>query len=278
MMLTGEDILASLGKHIIIYPFDSKRGLRSSNYNLKVGKFVWLHPGPEESSSRQTLRLPLEGISTEAGRRYDIPPGALVSILTKEVVWVDNTVAGLFHSKVDMVTKGFSHISTTLDPGWKGPLLITMRNCSTVTLPLWEGETFVKLSFHRLSHPTKIGHNNPPGRSDRLLEQGLRFPEGYENFLDEPVNCDLEALKREFFDSQEWKDIQHRRAFAIGQVYRLAAFVLVLLALVTVVTARSWFPLLFGIMPGDEALAGIMGGILGAVLVFLFSLLYRTYQ
>jgi len=269
-MLTGEEILAALGKHIIIYPFDPDE-LRGSNYNLKVGRFVWLHPGPGAPSPV----WPLEGVLTATGRRFDIPPGALVSVLTEEVVYVDDTVAGLFHSKVDMVTKGFSHISTTLDPCWIGPLLITMQNCSATTLALWQGETFVKLSFHRLSRPTKVRHNNPPGRADRLKEQGFRFPEGQEDFLYKPINYKLDALRRAFFASEGWKEIQNRKTLALSQYRRWAAWILVFAVLIGAVTARWWFPLIFGIPVGDEAIAAMLGVVVGVVLSFI---LHRSYQ
>lgn len=268
MMLIGEEIQGALGKHIIIYPFDPSQ-LRGSNYNLKVGKFIWLHQDPMTPGSSQILLLPLDGVSTRTGRRFDIPPGASVSVLTKEIVYIDNTLAGLFHSKVDMVTKGFSHISTTLDPGWTGPLLITMKNNSAVDLPLWQEETFVKLSFHRLSRPTKIIHNNPPGRSDLLRKQRFRFPEGEEDFLDEPVNCQLTALRQAFFASTAWKVIQNRRVSAMDQGRRWVVFCLALVVLVAAVTSPWWFPLAFGVQPGDEALAAILATAFAAFFFFI---------
>jgi deoxycytidine triphosphate deaminase len=260
-MLSGEDILASLGKHIIIYPFDPSQ-LRGSTYNLKVGKFVWLHPDPGTSGSVR----PLEGVETPTGRRFDIPPGALVHILTEEVIYVDSTVAGLLHSKVDMVTKGFSHISTTLDPNWQGPLLITMQNCSSKTLALWQGETFVKLSFYRLSHPTKIQHNNPPGRSDRLRALGLQFPEGQENFLDEPINWNKDHLRKTFFESVGWREVQkrklHRLRRFVGWSQWILIFALCILA-ISLVNGPSWM--------STEVRAVIIGASFSTVIYFLLQ-------
>ena len=267
MMLADEEILDALGKHIIIHPFDSDQ-LRGSNYNLKVGQFVWLHQDPVTPDSRGILLLPVNGVSTSTGRRFDIPPGALVSILTEEVVYVDNTVAGLLHSKVDMVTKGFSHISTTLDPVWIGPLLITMKNNSAADLRLWQGESFVKLSFHRLASPTKVVHSNPPGRGDLLGKQRLRLPEGHEDFLRRPVNCQPDALRQAFLASAAWKDIQNRRASAVDKRRRWITWSLASAALIAAVTSPLWFRFAFGIRPGDEALAALLAAAFAAFAFF----------
>lgn len=270
-MLRGEEIIGSLGKNIIIHPFNENQ-LRGTTYNLRVGKYVWLHATSSLDYSTQSKSLPLEGIPTPTGRRFDIPPGALVSIMTEEVVWVDNTVAGLFHSKVDMVTKGFSHISTTLDPGWIGPLLITMCNYSSRTLLLWQGETFVKLSFHKLSRPTQRKHNNPPGRGDRLGQEGFLLPSGHENFLDDQVNCIPSVLKEAFEASDAWQKLHKNRASASGRARGWMVFVLATLAFVISVTAPLWFERVFGIKPQDEALSGIFASMLVTYHFFLQAL------
>ena len=156
-MLSGEQILNYLGNRIIIHPFDPE-AIRGATYNLRVGDFVWVHRGSNKPEEQRDI-LPLAPSRAETGKRFDIPANSVVSLLTKEVLYVDNLIAGLFHSKVDMVTKGFSHVSTTLDPGWIGPLAITMRNQTEHTIPLWRNETFVKVSFFKLARPAFLTWN-----------------------------------------------------------------------------------------------------------------------
>lgn len=258
-MLAGEEILDALGSTIIIHPFD-RSALRGSSYNLKVGKFVWFHREPGQPAGPT---LPVEWESTASGRRISIPPGTLVSALTKEVIRVDKTVAGIFHSKVDMVTKGFSHVSTKLDPEWIGPLLITIRNSSPHVLVLWEGETFVTLTFHRLRQATGVSHNNPPGRSDLLGKLSFVFPNGEENFLDAPVNCNLATLREEFLNSPGWKELQRVKGGVEGKRRRMVILGLAIFGTLAAVSAPSWFPLAFGIALGDQGLVAALVAALG---------------
>lgn len=59
---------------------------------------------------------------------FFLKPAETVLILTRESIWVSKFVGGTFHSKVSLVTKGLGHVSTTLDPGWQGQLLVPMNN------------------------------------------------------------------------------------------------------------------------------------------------------
>ncbi len=195
-MLSGEEIKSRMGRSITIDPFDPM-DLRGAAYNLRVGPFVWMHPAPQ----RGAPALPLVPAQTVTGRYYVIPHGACISIMTRETLHVGLEVAGLFHAKVDMATKGFSQVSTTLDPGWIGPLLITMQNISGADLTLWEGETFVKVGFYRLRHATRIPHNNRPGRLDLLHSLGFQIPPEEAGHLDEVWRNNPAVLRRRFRES-----------------------------------------------------------------------------
>lgn len=59
---------------------------------------------------------------------FKLKSGDTALALTRESIWVNGSIAGTFHSKVRFVAEGFSHVSTTLDPGWQGQLLITVNN------------------------------------------------------------------------------------------------------------------------------------------------------
>lgn len=59
---------------------------------------------------------------------FFLKPAETVLILTRESIWVSKFIGGTFHSKVSLVTKGLGHVSTTLDPGWQGQLLVPLNN------------------------------------------------------------------------------------------------------------------------------------------------------
>lgn len=155
MILTDTDILRLLNREIVIEPFDSDN-LTPVGYDLRVGCFVY-------SLSRGML-------SGNGANEYTIEPGESVLILTKEFVWVSRSIGGTFHSKVSLVSKGFSHISTTLDPNWSGPLLIATCNRSAKCLTLVAGQAFVTLMLHKTISPATKPHGKPPARRDILLQ------------------------------------------------------------------------------------------------------------
>ncbi len=152
-MFSDQDIKNNLGKNIVIHPF-REEDLTPVGYNLRPSDFVF-------SVIKKELIKANDGI-------YEIPPNDTVLILTEETVWVSGRVAGTFHSKVGLVSKGFGHISTTLDPNWKGPLLIALNNPTSTSLQLPADKSFVTLIFYEVKTPASKMHDNDPGRNDIL--------------------------------------------------------------------------------------------------------------
>ncbi|RJO61024.1 hypothetical protein C4544_03925 [candidate division WS5 bacterium] len=149
------DIRKALNKDIVIEPF-LPDCLTPIGYDFRVGDFVF-------SLEKGLLDL--------VDKYYELPPKSTIQILTMELLWVSPRVGGTFHSKVSLVSKGLSHISTTLDPQWYGRLLITLRNNTDTPIRIKIGETFVTLIFARVRTPTRSPHNKPPLREDILLNQ-----------------------------------------------------------------------------------------------------------
>lgn len=154
-ILTDVDIRSALGKDIVIEPF-ADESLSPVGYDFRIGNFVF--------SLEHGLLQPQDGI-------YNSPPKSTIQILTRESLWVSSRIAGTFHSRVSLVSMGLSHISTTLDPGWYGPLLITIRNNTDKAIPLNENEAFVTCIFYRVSTPTKFIQRKFTFVSDILLNQ-----------------------------------------------------------------------------------------------------------
>lgn len=116
-------------KEIIIYPLEEKN-LTPVGYNLTATDFIL--------SVNNQLLVPLYFSDTE--KYCYVEPHDTVLIMTREAIKVSNTIAGTFHSRVSIVSKGFGHISTTLDPFWQGPLLISLNNPTKKRLKLTLGK------------------------------------------------------------------------------------------------------------------------------------------
>lgn len=149
------DIRKALGKNIVIEPF-TESSLTPIGYDFTVGEYIY--------SLEYGLLEPKDGT-------FEIPPHSTVQILTRESLWVSGRVGGTFHSKVSLVSRGMSHISTTLDPGWYGPLLITLRNNMDNPQRLKTTDAFVTLIFFSVTTPTTTKHFKPEFRKDILISQ-----------------------------------------------------------------------------------------------------------
>lgn len=150
-MLSDRDILKLKDKDIVIYPF-SEDDLTPLGYNLNPSSFI--------------VSLKANELIVEKDGYYEIQPHDTVLVLTREAVWVSKKIAGTFHSKVGVVSAGFGHISTTLDPNWKGPLLISLNNPTDKVLKLNANKSFVTLILYKLKTPAKKDHDNQSSRID----------------------------------------------------------------------------------------------------------------
>lgn len=127
--LSDEDIIQILDKDIVICGYDEEN-LTDIGYNLTPTEFIF-------SINRGLLVK----IYNDNNQKYCyIEPNDTVLIITREAVWVSENISGTFHSKVKIVSKGFGHISTTLDAHWEGPLLISLNNPTKKRLKFVLGE------------------------------------------------------------------------------------------------------------------------------------------
>ena len=63
-----------------------------------------------------------------------------------------------------------SHISTNIDPDYRGNLLIAVHNPSRNVIDLPYSESFCTLNFIQNVSPSTKGCGKDPGRTDQLLE------------------------------------------------------------------------------------------------------------
>ncbi len=98
-----------------------------------------------------------------------VKPHDTVLIISNEFVCVPNYMSGYVTSRVSNVVSGFGHICTTIDPNWKGALLIGLSNPTNRTIQIdvgtsnrfynnekmqliFDKKPLATLTFHYLCH------------------------------------------------------------------------------------------------------------------------------
>jgi len=120
-----------------------------------------------------------------------IQSGETVLISTEEYIGLpkNKTVAGIIESKVSIVSKGLSHVSTTLDPDWEGHLLIAVTNHQPHAIELRRGDPFCTVMFLLCQSPATDACHAGPGRKD-IVEDLLSY------FLEQSKLAEKTAQKR----------------------------------------------------------------------------------
>jgi deoxycytidine triphosphate deaminase len=144
---------------IYIYPF-AEKNLTPVGYDLSVG------------DSYASAYKP-GSIDIKEGDRVTIKSGDTVLITTLEKIGMpqNRTVSALVLSKVSKVSKGLSHISTTIDPDWKGELLVAIHNSSRSSVSISFGEPFCTVVFFENKSPATKDCGKDKRRPDILVNE-----------------------------------------------------------------------------------------------------------
>ncbi|MTJ15029.1 deoxycytidine deaminase [Anabaena sp. UHCC 0187] len=146
-------------KGIAIDPFEEK-SLTPVGYDLRVGRkgFSW--------KSKCEINIQQEGI-------IEIQANDTVVIETLEKISLSKEVGATIHAMVSKsVLYGLSHISTTIDPGWTGKLLISVSNYRDSSVVIRFQDSFCTVCFYKVESEAKVPGFNRPDRDDiweRLL-------------------------------------------------------------------------------------------------------------
>lgn len=112
-------------RDILIVPFDESK-CKGTGYNISPSELCY--------SVRKKHLLQIH--RTEQEIYILIPPHDTVLTLSHEYLQVSAEIAGCFLSRLRPVTQGLGNISTTLDPCWKGMLLLAINNPSSKKVKL----------------------------------------------------------------------------------------------------------------------------------------------
>lgn len=210
--LSDSSIRKLLDKDIVICNY-AEDNLTDIGYNLTPTDFIF--------SINSNLLVEIKLSKSE--KYCYIEPHDTVLIITRESIWVSESIAGTFHSKVKMVSKGFGHVSTTLDPFWEGPLLISINNPTNKRLKFVIQEdkkdgrglqyrSFVTLVFYKMADKCMKKHDNPSGRLDILktIIEESRLKNDKFNELKEVIS---NIAKLDFLDNNipELRNFQTRK-------------------------------------------------------------------
>jgi deoxycytidine triphosphate deaminase len=80
-------------------------------------------------------------------------PQSAVIIQTLEHVYPPRSRFAYIVPKVSLLQKGISNTSSKVDPGYPGPLLITVFNLGKTIVKLRRGEKFCTIVFHDVAYP-----------------------------------------------------------------------------------------------------------------------------
>ena len=184
-MLSDVDIKQRINKDFIIEPFDADL-VNPIGYDLTIGDLVFSKP---------------DGLLEKVNNRYRVPPKATIHILTRESIWLSGKIAGTLHPRVSNVTHGFSHIATTIDPGWIGPLLVTMSNLTEKTLELDPDRAFCTLLLYRLDTETNSVKRRFSFIQKTLIEQIHGQERAYLNKVASIIDAQYVERMREQIES-----------------------------------------------------------------------------
>jgi dUTPase len=132
-LLCGEEIKASG-----LVETSEDKFYRAATYDLSVGDII------------------LDGGKTWEGSTYDLKPGGMVRVVSKETLALPDNITGHVLLKNELCTRGVLAINIgVVDPGFKGPISSTLINFGRADFAVEKGTPFLRVSFHHCPQSTK---------------------------------------------------------------------------------------------------------------------------
>lgn len=157
------------GRAVLITGLDIDQLNRSTEsnvtYDLRVGRQYRDH------REREIREIPDRGVIT-------LPPGSAFVIQTEEAVHLPRTMYGIIAPKVSLLQLGLSTTFSKVDPGYPGPLLITLFNLGQTTVTLHRAEPFCGITFLTVEPGARLyqkGAKQLPATAAKQPRQKLNF-------------------------------------------------------------------------------------------------------
>ena len=171
-ILTDDEMERLISEEKLISPFDPAL-LSGCSYDLRVG-------------GKLTSRNKLSSFDLSKSD-YVVESGECVTVDTLESIDLRNlAVFGVVANKHSLVATGLFHPITTIDPGFRGPLALTLFNLGNVRFTVRKGELIAKVFFTALATaPSRVyGVSQRPTHREGSTAVAL--------FVDQPQHRDDE--------------------------------------------------------------------------------------
>lgn len=155
-------------KKLLISPF-AEDSLTPVGYDLRVGdRYLKMCTKLEGGINR------LEG-----NEELIIEHNEVAAIETEEYVGMpqNRNYSGILVSKVSIAEMGLSHISTSLDPDYKGKMVITITNHSKRKVSLKRKQPFCTIIFFKNEQPAVKPCEKDPGEHISFLVENWKLPQ-----------------------------------------------------------------------------------------------------
>ena len=148
---------------IDIDPFDEKKCLKGSSYDLRLGKRGIISRSVTlEQLKARVQAEELKEINIEKEESISIPGGAFALINTLERIKLSEMYAGHIGMRSYYVRKGLALLSgLQIDPGWDAPLVLGLANLSPRTITLDYGDFLCSIEIHRLNREAGQTYEGP---------------------------------------------------------------------------------------------------------------------
>lgn len=142
-----------------IFPY-TEALLTPVGYDIRVGNWY--------SRSREAKKTEIK-----ENDYFEIRPKETVFIISLEMINMpqNKTVSAIITSKVSITAKGIVHDCTTIDPDWKGNLLIVLHNFSNSKIKLKYGQPICTIVFFKNLTTATKDCEKPPDRNDILVQK-----------------------------------------------------------------------------------------------------------
>jgi len=136
----------------------SDEAIRDYFLDSLKGDSIYFHVGPyaqvsfiTNSRRRQNRVGQTNIVNLEKLKYLTVAPGETIVVGTNEYIELSEDVGASIYATVGKTDIGFSHISTLIDPLWKGVLQISLTNLSRRPQKLKYLDTFCSVRFHYLA-------------------------------------------------------------------------------------------------------------------------------
>lgn len=207
-----------LGRQDYIEERDKEKGLKIEPFNQNIDLKLASYDITPTMIAMSTKLGMLETVYQEKDMSLYIRVRAkdTVLVISNEYFSVPPNIAGYVVSRVSKVADGFGHVSTSIDPNWKGALLIALSNPMNKPIkirvgrergPSTKGDSLATVSFHYLNTQNQEAASPDPDfkgmRLDLLQKRRYSARPGMMAILNRFLHFQRRKFTDEFFKYAE---------------------------------------------------------------------------